>query len=82
MRDTFICAVQEEWHQIEYLLLHTKPFFDFTNVLSKTWDVIYFPRIKKVERLFLQRNIIIRIIHDTAYFHLLFPSSTVGLEQI
>ena len=30
---------QEEWRQIEYLLLITKPFFDFTNVLSKTRDV-------------------------------------------
>lgn len=29
----------EEWRQIEYLLLLTKPFFDFTNVLSKTRDV-------------------------------------------
>jgi hypothetical protein len=30
---------QEEWCQVEYLLLLTKPFFDFTNVLSKTRDV-------------------------------------------
>jgi hypothetical protein len=30
---------QEEWRQVEYLLLITKPFFDFTNVLSKTRDV-------------------------------------------
>ncbi|KAJ5764738.1 hypothetical protein N7520_004297 [Penicillium odoratum] len=30
---------QEEWRQIEYLLLLTKPFFDFTNMLSKTKDV-------------------------------------------
>jgi hypothetical protein len=30
---------QEEWRQVEYLLLLTKPFFDFTNVLSKTRDV-------------------------------------------
>lgn len=29
---------QEEWRQVEYLLLITKPFFDFTNVLSKTRD--------------------------------------------
>lgn len=29
----------EEWRQVEYLLLLTKPFFDFTNVLSKTRDV-------------------------------------------
>lgn len=28
----------EEWRQVEYLLLITKPFFDFTNVLSKTRD--------------------------------------------
>jgi len=30
---------QEEWRQIGYLLLITKPLFDFTNVLSKTRDV-------------------------------------------
>lgn len=30
---------QEEWRQVEYLLLITKPFFDFTSVLSKTRDV-------------------------------------------
>jgi hypothetical protein len=30
---------QEDWRQVEYLLLLTKPFFDFTNVLSKTRDV-------------------------------------------
>jgi hypothetical protein len=30
---------QEEWRQVEYLLLIMKPFFDFTNVLSKTRDV-------------------------------------------
>lgn len=30
---------QEEWRQIEYLLLITKPFFDFTTALSKTKDV-------------------------------------------
>jgi len=30
---------EEEWRQVEYLLLITKPFFDFTNVLSKTRDV-------------------------------------------
>jgi hypothetical protein len=30
---------QEEWRQIEYLLLITKPFFDYTNILSKTKDV-------------------------------------------
>ncbi|KAJ5300184.1 hypothetical protein N7508_007427 [Penicillium antarcticum] len=30
---------QEEWRQIEYLLLLTKPFFDFTTMLSKTRDV-------------------------------------------
>ena len=29
---------QEEWRQIEYLLLITKLFFDFTNMLSKTRD--------------------------------------------
>lgn len=29
----------EEWRQVEYLLLLTKPFFDFTSVLSKTRDV-------------------------------------------
>jgi hypothetical protein len=29
---------KEEWRQVEYLLLVTKPFFDFTNVLSKTRD--------------------------------------------
>lgn len=29
---------EEEWRQVEYLLL-TKPFFDFTNMLSKTRDV-------------------------------------------
>lgn len=28
----------DEWRQAEYLLLITKPFFDFTNVLSKTRD--------------------------------------------
>lgn len=28
----------EEWRQVEYLLLITKPFFDFTNILSKTRD--------------------------------------------
>ena len=28
----------KEWRQVEYLLLITKPFFDFTNVLSKTRD--------------------------------------------
>lgn len=30
---------QEEWRQVEYLLLVTKPFYDFTSVLSKTRDV-------------------------------------------
>lgn len=30
---------EEEWRQVEYLLLTTKPFFDFTNVLSKTRDI-------------------------------------------
>jgi ribosomal protein S15P/S13E len=30
---------QEEWRQIEYLLLITKPFFEYTNILSKTKDV-------------------------------------------
>lgn len=30
---------QEEWRQVDYLLLITKPFFDLTNVLSKTQDV-------------------------------------------
>jgi len=30
---------QEEWCQVDYLLLITKPFFDLTNVLSKTQDV-------------------------------------------
>jgi ribosomal protein S15P/S13E len=30
---------QEEWRQIEYLLLITKPFFDYTTILSKTNDV-------------------------------------------
>ena len=30
---------QEEWRQVDYLLLITKPFFDLTNVLSKTRDV-------------------------------------------
>lgn len=30
---------QEEWRQVEYLLLLTKPFFDFTTMLSKTRDV-------------------------------------------
>ena len=30
---------QEGWRQVEYLLLIMKPFFDFTNVLSKTRDV-------------------------------------------
>lgn len=29
---------QEEWRQIEYLLLLTKSFFDFTTLLSKTKD--------------------------------------------
>jgi hypothetical protein len=29
----------EEWRQIDYLLCLTKPFFDFTTVLSKTKDV-------------------------------------------
>jgi hypothetical protein len=31
---------QEEWRQIEYLLLITKPFFDDTTIHSKTNDVI------------------------------------------
>jgi hypothetical protein len=30
---------QEEWRQIEYLLLIMKPFFDYTNILSKTRDI-------------------------------------------
>lgn len=30
---------QEEWRQVEYLLLLTKPFFDFTTMLSKTKDI-------------------------------------------
>ncbi|KAG0156602.1 hypothetical protein PDIDSM_3783 [Penicillium digitatum] len=30
---------QEEWRQVEYLLLLTKPFFDFTMMLSKTKDI-------------------------------------------
>ncbi|KAG0154680.1 hypothetical protein PDIDSM_248 [Penicillium digitatum] len=30
---------QEEWRQVEYLLLLTKPFFDFTLMLSKTKDI-------------------------------------------
>lgn len=30
---------QAEWRQVEYLLFLTKPFFEFTNVLSKTRDV-------------------------------------------
>jgi ribosomal protein S15P/S13E len=30
---------EEEWRQIEYLLLITKPFFDYTTILSKTNDV-------------------------------------------
>lgn len=30
---------QGEWRQIEYLLLITKPFFDYTTILSKTKDV-------------------------------------------
>lgn len=30
---------QEEWRQIEYLLLITNPFFEYTNILSKTKDV-------------------------------------------
>lgn len=30
---------QEEWRQIEYLLLITKPFFEYTNILSKTKDI-------------------------------------------
>ncbi|KAJ6001045.1 hypothetical protein N7481_001454 [Penicillium waksmanii] len=29
----------EEWRQVDYLFLITKPFFDMTNVLSKTRDV-------------------------------------------
>lgn len=29
----------EEWRQVEYLLLLTKPFFDFTMMLSKTKDI-------------------------------------------
>jgi hypothetical protein len=30
---------QEEWRQVDYLLSITKPFFDATNILSKTQDV-------------------------------------------
>lgn len=30
---------QEEWRQVEYLLLITKPFFHYTKILSKTQDV-------------------------------------------
>jgi hypothetical protein len=30
---------REEWRQIEYLLLITQPFFDYTTILSKTKDV-------------------------------------------
>ncbi|KAJ5300082.1 hypothetical protein PENANT_c146G01845 [Penicillium antarcticum] len=30
---------QEEWRQVEYLLLVTKPFFHYTKILSKTQDV-------------------------------------------
>lgn len=30
---------EEEWRQVEYLLLITKPFFDFANVLSKTINI-------------------------------------------
>ncbi|KAJ5267276.1 hypothetical protein N7478_010084 [Penicillium angulare] len=30
---------QEEWRQVDYLLLLTKPFFDFTTVLSQTKDI-------------------------------------------
>ena len=30
---------QEEWRQVDYLLLITKPLFDLTNALSKTRDV-------------------------------------------
>jgi hypothetical protein len=29
----------EEWRQIDYLLYLTKPFFDFTSVLTKTKDI-------------------------------------------
>ncbi|KAJ5110730.1 hypothetical protein N7532_001265 [Penicillium argentinense] len=30
---------QEEWRRVEYLLLLTKPFFDFTSMLSKSKDI-------------------------------------------
>jgi ribosomal protein S15P/S13E len=43
---------QEEWRQVEYLLLITKPFFDFTNVLSKTRDVIVHNVFSIYNRLF------------------------------
>jgi hypothetical protein len=43
---------QEEWRQVEYLLLLTKPFFDFTNVLSKTRDVTVHHVISIYNRLF------------------------------
>jgi hypothetical protein len=30
---------QQEWRQVEYLLLITKPFFHYTKILSKTQDI-------------------------------------------
>ncbi|KAG0160344.1 hypothetical protein PDIDSM_7871 [Penicillium digitatum] len=35
---TFL-MLNQEWRQVEYLLLLTKPFFDFTMMLSKTKDI-------------------------------------------
>jgi hypothetical protein len=42
----------EEWRQVDYLLLLTEPFFDFTLELSKTKDVTVHYVFKIYNKLF------------------------------
>ena len=43
---------QEEWRQVDYLLYITKPFFDVTNILSKTRDVSIYHVFSIYNRMF------------------------------
>jgi hypothetical protein len=50
----------EEWRQIDYLLCLTKPFFDFTTVLSKTKDITIYSVFGVYNKLFNHLKALIR----------------------
>jgi hypothetical protein len=45
-----------EWRQVEYLLIITKPFFEKTNILSKTQDIIVYSIFSIYNQLFTYLN--------------------------